>query len=100
MKEHITERLSVSDICSILHYNKSYVFRQFKITTGYTLMSYFTKMKIDHAKRLLRETPMPIGQISDTLSFDDANYFSKTFKKLTGYTPSTYRKMRRTVTEG
>ena len=63
-------------------------------------MSYFTRLKIDHAKRLLRETPMPIGEISDLLSFDDANYFSKTFKKLTGYTPSTYRKMRRTITEG
>lgn len=100
MKEHITERLSVSDICGILHYNKSYVFRQFKNTTGCTLMSYFTRLKIDHAKRLLRETPMPIGEISDLLSFDDANYFSKTFKKLTGYTPSTYRKMRRTITEG
>ena len=34
MQEHITERLSVDDVCAELHYNKSYVFRQFKKTTG------------------------------------------------------------------
>ena len=95
MKEHISERLSVEDVCSILHYNKSYVFRQFKKTTGSSLMAYFTKMKIQRAKEMLRETDLSISAISDTLSFDDPNYFSKTFKKVTGYAPSTYRKMRR-----
>ncbi len=100
MKEHITEKLSVSDVCAILHYNKSYVFRQFKRTTGCTLMAYFTRLKIEHAKRLLRESDMSVGAISEALSFDDPNYFSKTFKRLTGYTPSTYRKMRKAATSG
>ncbi len=95
MKEHVTERLSVMNICDILHYNKSYIFRQFKKTTGSSLMAYFTKLKIQKAKELLRETDMSVAAISDNLSFDNPNYFSKTFKKITGYTPSTYRKMRR-----
>lgn len=94
MKEHVDERLSVADICSILHYNKSYIFRQFKKTTGSSLMSYFTKLKVQKAKQLLRETALSVSDISDLLSFDNPNYFSKTFKKATGYTPSTYRKMR------
>ena len=95
MKEHVTERLSVADVCAILHYNKSYVFRQFKKTTGYTLMSYFMRLKVERAKELLRETKMSVGDISDALSFESANYFSKKFKNITGYTPSTYRKMKR-----
>ena len=95
MKEHISEKLSVEDVCSILHYNRSYVFRQFKKTTGSSLMAYFTKMKIQKAKEMLRESDLSVSAISDSLSFDDPNYFSKTFKKVTGYTPSTYRKMRR-----
>jgi AraC-like DNA-binding protein len=95
MKEHITERLSVSEVCEILHYNKSYVFRQFKKTTGSTLMAYFTRLKVQKAKEMLRETDMAISEISDALAFDSSNYFSKTFKKVTGYTPSTYRKLRR-----
>ena len=95
MQEHITERLSVDDVCAELHYNKSYVFRQFKKTTGSSLMAYFTKLKVQKAKEMLRETDISVSSISDQLSFDTPNYFSKTFKRLTSYTPSTYRKMRR-----
>ena len=95
MQEHITERLSVDDVCAELHYNKSYVFRQFKKTTGSSLMAYFTRLKIQKAKEMLRETDISVSSISDQLSFDTPNYFSKTFKRLTSYTPSTYRKMRR-----
>ena len=95
MKEHICEKLSVADICGILHYNKSYIFRQFKRTTGSSLMAYFIRMKVQKAKEMLRETDRSVADISDTLAFDDPNYFSKTFKRVTGYTPSTYRKLRR-----
>ena len=58
-------------------------------------MAYFTKLKVQKAKELLRETDISVSSISDQLSFDTPNYFSKTFKRFTGYTPSTYRKMRR-----
>jgi YesN/AraC family two-component response regulator len=95
MNQHVEESVSVDDICSGLHYNKSYIFRRFKQTTGSSIMAYFTKLKIDRAKILLRESDLSVASISDKLSFDNPNYFSKTFKKITGYTPSTYRKIRR-----
>ena len=95
MREHIRDSLSIEDICRALHYNKSYIFKQFKKTTNCSIMAYFSKLKVEKAKELLRETSMSIGEISSYLSFDTPNYFSKTFKKITGFTPSTYRKMRR-----
>ena len=93
MNERITENISVADVCDILHYNKSYIHKQFKKETGSTLMNYFTKMKIDRAKKLLREGNMNVTQIALYLSFDTPNYFSKTFKKITGLTPLRYKKM-------
>ncbi len=95
MQEHIDEKLTVEQLCAPLHYNRSYIFRQFKKSTGYSLMSYFTKLKIEKAKRLLRETDRSVTEIASLLSFENANYFTKSFKKLTGYSPSTYRKIRR-----
>lgn len=95
LKENVYENLSVADVCKALHYNKSHVFKQFKKATNYSLMSYFTKLKIDKAKKLLRETGLSVTQIADKLAFDSPNYFSKTFKKLTGYTPLQYKKMRK-----
>ena len=93
MNERITEKFSVADFCNALHYNKSYIHKQFGKETGSTLMDYFTKLKINCAKKLLREGNMNVAQISAHLSFDTPNYFSKTFKKITGLTPLQYKKM-------
>ena len=93
LNEKVDERLCVQDICDRLNYNKSYIFRQFKKDTGSTIMVYFTKLKIEKAKKLLRETKMNITQIADALSFDTPNYFTKTFKKITGVSPLKYKRI-------
>lgn len=94
MNDHIEENISIEELCADLHYNRSYIYRQFKKTTGTSIMSYFNNMKIKRAKELLRETKLSISDISERLSFDNANYFSKVFKKHVGYTPSSYRKIK------
>lgn len=91
----INENLTIEKICSTLHYNRSYIFKQFKKNTGSSIIAYFNKMKIEKAKQLLRETDMSVTAISEYLTFESPNYFSKLFKKTTGHTPSTYRKIRK-----
>lgn len=93
LKANVYEKLSVADVCLALHYNKSYIFQQFKKATNRSVMTYFSQLKIDAAKRMLRESNLSITQIADKLAFDSPNYFSKTFKKLTGFTPLQYKKL-------
>lgn len=95
LNDKVRNRISIDELCAYLRYNKSYLFRQFKSATGQTIMQYFTNLKITEAKKLLRETDMNGTQIAETLAFDTPNYFTKTFKKITGYTPMQYKKMRR-----
>ena len=95
LKEHLHERLEIADICNALNYTKSYIFEQFKKATGRSVMAYFTQLKMEKAKRLLRETELSVTQIADSLAFDTPNYFSKSFKKLTGYTPLQYKNIHR-----
>jgi AraC-like DNA-binding protein len=90
MQEHITEKLSVSDICETMHYNKSYVFRRFKKTTGSSLMAYFTKMKIQKAKEMLRSDYGTLSDIAQSLGYASIYDFSRDFKKHTGVSPSKY----------
>lgn len=93
LQEHIREEVKIADLCHALHYNKSHLFAQFKRATGRSIMSYFTLLKIDAAKKDLRQTDMSIAQIASSYAFDSPNYFSKTFKKHTRYTPTSYRKI-------
>ncbi len=93
MKENLTKKTTVAEICEHVHYNKSYLFRTFKRDTGSTVMQYFIRLKIEQAKQYLREGKMNIAQISEELAFDTPNYFTKTFRKITGYSPLQYKKI-------
>jgi AraC-like DNA-binding protein len=93
--ENIHRQVTIEEICRNLNYARSYLFRQFKSVTDQSIMSYFISLKIKEAKRLLRETDLTVTQISASLAFDNPNYFSKTFKRVSGYTPLQYKKMRR-----
>ncbi len=93
MKANITSKITVEDLCRELHYNKSYLFRTFKRDTGSTLIAYFTRLKIKQAKQYLREGKLNVSQIAEALAFDTPNYFTKTFRKITGYTPLQYKKI-------
>lgn len=93
LQENVYKTLNVDELQQKLNYHKSYLFREFKASTGQTIMAYFTKLKISKAKKMLRESDLSVTEISEKLSFDTPNYFSKTFKRLTGYTPLKYKKI-------
>ncbi len=92
LKENIYGKLTINQISSKINYSKAYIFRQFKTSMRMTIMDYFISLKIKTAKELLSHGNFSIKEISDKLSFDTPNYFSKTFKKLVGITPSQYKK--------
>ena len=51
---------------------------------------FVTKMKVDYAKELLVTNRYSIKQIAEMSGFEDASYFSKVFKKRTGFSPKNY----------
>ena len=55
------------------------------------MADYFIKKKIEYAKRLIRENKYNFTEISDRLSFDNPQYFSRVFKRVTGITPTAFR---------
>ena len=73
-------------------YGRAYLFRVFKASTGRTIMEYYTSLKIEKAKQLLRENELSVKEIAERLCFNEANYFTKTFKRVTGLTPMAYRR--------
>ena len=91
LEAHIQETIRISNICNAFGYSRSYLSRRFQKETGHTLSAYMTLLKINEAKRLIRETQMNFTQISAWLAFDNPQYFSRTFKQQTGMTPTEFK---------
>jgi AraC-like DNA-binding protein len=92
LKANVFENLTISEICSKTSYGRAYLFRVFKAETGKSIIEYFIDLKIDAAKKLLIEDRLSVKEISAKLAFNEPNYFTKTFKRVTGMTPSGYKK--------
>lgn len=92
LKASIFSKITINEISKKISYSKAYVFKKFKKTTGKTVMDYYLGLKINKAKELLLSGEYSVKEISEKLCFDTPNYFTKTFKKLTGTTPTQYKK--------
>ena len=55
-------------------------------------MEYYLALKIEKAKQLLRENELSVKEIAERLAFNEPNYFTKTFKRITGMTPTAYKR--------
>ena len=58
---------------------------------GTTVNRYIIEFRINKAKELLHQKDLKLVEIAEKLGFNDANYFAKTFKKITGITPTQYK---------
>lgn len=83
--------LSLKTHARLLHVNPSYLSTTFKKEVGQTLTQYVTEKRIAYAMHLLSSTSMQIQSIAMQCGIHDICYFTKTFKKYTGKTPSQYR---------
>ena len=91
LKRNVYSRVSLDEISRQTYYSKTYLNSIFQKNVGYTIMQYYTELKIQEAKKLLREGKSA-AEISNLLTFDSPTYFTKVFKKHTGMTPSQYKK--------
>lgn len=87
------EPVTIEGMAETLGYNRAYLSRLFKSGTGLTPATFLSKVRIDHARRLLRERPeLTVEQIASSVGFPDALYFSKQFRRWHGQSPTEYRR--------
>lgn len=90
--QHLGESINLATISRVVNYNETYISRLFKQLTGTSLSEYISQERIKKAKQLLSSTSESIQSIAAATGFDTSQYFSIVFKKMTGVSPSTYRK--------
>lgn len=89
---HIQDDISIEILSKNAHLSKYHFCRRFKSMTGQTVMEYILKTRLTRALDLIRDTDLPIGEISDACGFSSISYFCRVFKEWSGTSPLKYRK--------
>ena len=90
MRENINRKVTLEELSGIVGLSTFYLSKTFKDTTGYPIIMYFNKMKIDKAKELLIEGNKKVKEVAYELGYTNEFYFSRIFKRMEGLSPTEF----------
>ena len=94
IQDHIDANLSLQEVSKELKINPSYLSRTFrKYFDDLSFGEYIRKLRIEKATQLLSDSKYSLSDIAYLTGFSDQSHFSRIFKKHTGKSPSSYRKI-------
>ena len=91
IKENYATDLNMAVVSNYISMNYSLFSFNFKQYTGTNFVNYLKNFRVGQAKKLLTETDMKVNEISRAVGYEHEKHFMKTFKSITGLTPSQYR---------
>ena len=93
IEEHLGEKIELAAIAAHVNVSRTYASAIFKDELGITISGFILGERMLEAKRMLRDTDLPVAEIARRLSFCSQSYFTKNFTQTEGMTPLEYRRM-------
>ena len=97
IENHCTEKLTCAQVASAFSYHPNSLNRIMRAEMGRSLHEIITRTKINAAIRLLTETDVSITDIAYQIGFYDRAHFAKTFREVTGQSPSVFRRKQKST---
>lgn len=92
ISEHFADPIKISDLASLICVCDDHFIRLFKSATSKTPSEYIMDLRISKAMSLLSTDTYSVSEIAEKTGFINSSYFTKTFKRKLGITPTKYRK--------
>ena len=92
--EHLTEDLNLDQLSAQVGLSKFHFHRLFKRAVGVSPSRYHIDLRMNEARRLLRETKNSVVDVALDVGYTNPSHFAKLFRRETGLTPSDYRRQR------
>ncbi|MDR0450385.1 MAG: PocR ligand-binding domain-containing protein [Treponema sp.] len=90
--EHYADDITLHSVAGAVYISEFYLSHLFRKEMDTTFSDYVSRVRIDRAKTILKKAlDIRIQELSEIVGFNDANYFAKSFKKLTGQSPREYQ---------
>lgn len=93
-RQHYREPVSIRQVAELFYVNAAYLGRVFQKSVGVGFKQYVNDLRMEEAKRLLRQTDLRIYEIAQQIGFSESKYFIAKFTETVGESPSEYRKRR------
>lgn len=92
IENNVHRELREEEAAALCHYSTTYFSKVFRRNVGMCFRDYVTVRRISLAKKMLTEdNSMKIAYIAYQCGYHDVSYFSRIFKKKTGFSPASYR---------
>lgn len=91
IRNHFKENIGLQDVADRFFFSAAYLSILFKKESGMNFTTYMNKLSVDYACELLKNTSLPINEISEMSGVSSYYYFCRIFKKAKGITPTEYR---------
>ena len=92
LNENYMKKINMAEVSNIVSMNYSYFSKLFKTEIGMTFTEYLTMLRMEEAKKLLKDPVNKICEVSAKVGYEDAHNFSRAFKNYFGISPKKYRK--------
>lgn len=99
VSSHLTERIMLTDVASYVNVSPSYLSSLFKKTHHQNFVDYINSRKMELACKMIRENRHKIYEICYQLGYENPYYFTRTFRRHIGMTPSEYQMRQRGARE-
>lgn len=93
INDHLSENIQLEDAAKVANYSLYHFSRIFKESTGQTFTNYLRQMRVKAAQQLLQKKEAQIIWIAHECGFSSIATFNRTFRSVTGSTPSEYRSL-------
>ena len=95
VSENYCHSISIAELASKFSVSESTIYKNFKKQTGLKVTDYINFTRVMNAEKLMRETDLPLSDISGQCGFNDSNYFSTVFKRYKGISPGRFIRLNR-----
>jgi AraC family transcriptional regulator len=94
MEEHLAEEFNLGRLAELAGMSEFHFNRLFKRATSLPPSQYQIRLRLDAARRSLRETKRSVLTIANDIGYSNPSHFAQLFRKETGLSPSDYRRQR------